>query len=265
MEKQANQETIGKAKEARNMKSIIIEDEKPAARYLLRLLQNQGIEPLVMLSSVKEAVDWFRQNPEPDLIFLDIQLGDGISFEIFEQVQPKSSIIFTTAYDEYAVKAFKFNSIDYLLKPINEIDLKRAIDKFNEKHTPVLWDAFQLKSLLINNFENKYRERFLVQIGSNLKTIETENISCFSSKNKGTYLCHENREYPIDQTLTELENQLNPKDFFRISRNAIVHLKFIENITTHSGNRFQLYMKNRKEDFIVSRERVNAFRQWLER
>src|SRR5690606_12323736 len=109
------------------MKSIIIEDEKPATRYFLRLLQNQDIEPLVMLISVNDAEDWFRLNPELDLIFLDIQLGDGISFEIFEQVQPKSSSIFTTAYDEYAVKAFKFNSIDYLLKPLNEMDLKRAI------------------------------------------------------------------------------------------------------------------------------------------
>lgn len=247
------------------MNSIIIEDEKPAARYLLRMLQNQGIEPLAMLHSVKEAVQWFKENPEPDLIFLDIQLGDGISFEIFEQVQPKSSIIFTTAYDEYALKAFKFNSIDYLLKPINEVDLKCAIAKFNEKNTPVLWDAFQLKSLLVNNFENKYRERFLVKIGSNLKTIETENISCFYSKNKGTYLSNENREYPIEQTLNDLESQLNPKDFFRISRNAIVNLRFIENITTHSGSRYQLFIKNVEEELIVSRERVNDFKIWLEK
>jgi len=246
------------------MRAIIIEDEKPAARYLLRLLQNQGIEPVVLLYSVKESIQWFRQNEEPDLIFLDIQLGDGVSFEIFENVQPKSSIIFTTAYDEYAIKAFKFNSIDYLLKPINEIDLKRAIAKFNEKHTPVFWDAHQLKSLLVNNFENKYRERFLIKIGSNLKTVETENISCFYSKNKGTYLFTENREYPIEQTLNDLESQLNPKDFFRISRNAIVNLKFIENITTHSGSRYQLVIKNVDEDLIVSRERVNDFKMWLE-
>lgn len=247
------------------MRSIIIEDEKPAARYLLRLLQKQGIEPLAMLHSVNESVSWLQQNTEPDLIFLDIQLGDGISFEIFEEVQPKSSIIFTTAYDEYALKAFKFNSIDYLLKPINELDLIRAIAKFREKHTPVLWDAFQLKSLLINNFDNKYRERFLVKIGSNLKTIETENISCFCSKNKGTYLYHENREYPIEQTLNELETQLNPKDFFRISRNAVVNLRFIENIATHSGSRYRLYIKNVDEELIVSRERVNEFKFWLEK
>src|SRR5690606_2473979 len=113
-------------------------------------------------------------NPEPELIFLDIQLGDGISFEIFEQIQPKSAIIFTTAYDEYAIKAFKFNSIDYLLKPINEIELKRAIEKFQSQISSSSWDVTQLKSLLSHNFENRYRERFLVRIGSNLKTLEVE-------------------------------------------------------------------------------------------
>src|SRR5690554_4623988 len=146
------------------MKTIIIEDEKPAARYLAKLLQDEGIVPLATLNSVKEAIEWFKINEEPDLIFLDIQLGDGISFEIFEEVQPKSSIIFTTAYDEYALKAFKFNSIDYLLKPINKTDLRRAINKFKERQTPVVWDAFQLQTLLLNNFDNRYRERFLVKV-----------------------------------------------------------------------------------------------------
>ena len=247
------------------MKTIIIEDEKPAARYLNRMLENLGIHPSAILNSVKESVQWLQENSEPDLIFLDIQLGDGISFEIFEKVQPKSSIIFTTAYDEYAIKAFKFNSIDYLLKPINEVDLSRAIIKFREQTKPVVWDAFQLKSMLSNNFENKFRERFLVKIGSNLKTIETENISCLYAKNKAVYLYTENREYPIEQTLSELESQLNPNDFFRISRNAIVNLKFIENIATHSGSRYQLFIKNVDEDLIVSRERVNDFKFWLEK
>ena len=247
------------------MKTIIIEDEKPAARYLLKLLQEEAIEPLAMLNSVKEAVKWFEQNEEPDLIFLDIQLGDGISFEIFEKVQPKSSIIFTTAYDDYALKAFKFNSIDYLLKPINKLDLRKAIAKFRERNQPMVWDAFQLQSLLSNNFENRYRERFLIKVGSNLKTLNIKNISCFYSKNKSTYLFSDNREYPIEQTLGDLETQLNPKDFFRISRNAIVHLKFIENISTHSGSRYQLFIKGVEEELIVSRERVNDFKMWLEK
>lgn len=247
------------------MKTIIIEDEKPAARYLVKLLQEEGIEPLAMLNSVKESIHWFENNQEPDLIFLDIQLGDGISFEIFEQVQPKSSIIFTTAYDEYALRAFKFNSIDYLLKPINKTDLRKAIAKYRERAHPVVWDAFQLKSLLTNNFESRYRERFLVKAGSNLKTISVENIGCFYSKNKGTYLFTENREYPIEQSLGDLESQLNPKDFFRISRNAIVNLSHIDHIITHSGSRYQLFVLGVDEEMIVSRERVNDFKLWLEK
>lgn len=246
------------------MKTIIIEDEKPAARYLVKLLQNEGIEPLAMLNSVKETINWFQNNEEPDLIFLDIQLGDGISFEIFEQVQPKSSIIFTTAYDEYAIKAFRFNSIDYLLKPINKIDLQNALTKYRQQKSPVAWDAFQLKSLLTNNFDNRYRERFLIKVGSNLKTIQTEEVRCFYSKNKASYLFTDSREYPMEQTLSDLESQLNPRDFFRISRNAIVNLKFIENITTHSGSRYQLFIRGVDEELVVSRERVNDFKTWLE-
>lgn len=247
------------------MKTIIIEDEKPAARYLVKLLQEEAIEPLAMLNSVKESVQWLTENEEPDLIFLDIQLGDGISFEIFEKVQPKSAIIFTTAYDEFALKAFKFNSIDYLLKPINKVDLRKAIAKFRERNQPMVWDAFQLQSLLVNNFENRYRERFLVKVGNNLKTLNVENIGCFYAKHKGTYLFTENREYPIEQTLGELESQLNPKDFFRISRNAVVNLKYIDHISTHSGSRYQLYVKGVEEELIVSRERVNDFKMWLEK
>lgn len=246
------------------MDFIIIEDEKPAARYLSRLLSKLGWEPRAVLNSVKESIKWFSENEEPELIFLDIQLGDGLSFEIFETVQPKSAIIFTTAFDEYAIKAFKLNSVDYLLKPINENELKTAIEKYKSQNATVSWDVMQLKSLLSQNFDNKYRERFLVRIGSNLKTIEVENVSCFYSKNKSTYLFVESREYPIDSTLTDLENQLNPKDFFRISRNTLVHLKYIDNIVSHSGNRYQLKIKGVEEELIVSRERVNDFKQWLE-
>lgn len=248
-----------------NLSCIIIEDEKPAARYLTRLLQNLDIEPKAVLNGVRESIRWLQEHDEPDLIFLDIQLGDGVSFEIFEEVQPKSSIIFTTAYDEYALKAFKFNSIDYLLKPILETDLKRALEKFKANQKPVFWDSYQLKSLLINNFENKYRERFLVRAGNILKTIQVQDIACFYAKNKGTYLFTENREYPIEQTLGDLETQLDPSDFFRVSRNAIVNLRLVENIVSYTGNRYQLHLKNVNEEIIVSRERVNDFKQWLEK
>lgn len=243
---------------------IIIEDEKPAARYLMRLLQKNNLEAMAVLNSVKASMAWLAENPAPDLIFLDIQLGDGISFEIFEHFQPKSAIIFTTAFDEYALRAFKFNSIDYLLKPIQENDLVAALNKFKANTKPTHWDVFQLQSILQQNLENKYRERFLIQIGSHLKTIETEKISCFYAHEKSTYLWTEKRAYPIEQSLGELDNQLTPKDFFRISRNAIVHLKFIEKITHHSGSRYQIHMIDREETFIVSRERVQDFKIWLE-
>lgn len=246
------------------MNCVIIEDEKPAARYLERLLNKQNISPIAILNSVREAVEWFESNPDPDLIFLDIQLGDGLSFEIFEKTQPKSAIIFTTAFDEYAIRAFKFNSIDYLLKPINEIELKNAIQKFNQNKTETEIDLLKLKDLISQNFESKYRERFLVSAGNNLKTIETNQICCFYSKDKTSYLFTENREYPIDQSLNELNIQLDPKNFFRISRNAIVNLRYIEKIKTHSGSRFIIEIKNVVEELIVSRERVNDFKNWLE-
>lgn len=246
------------------MNCIIIEDEKPAARYLERMLQKQGIKPSAVLNSVKQSVEWFKNHPEPELIFLDIQLGDGISFEIFEQIQPKCAIIFTTAYDEYALKAFKFNSIDYLLKPIQENELINALHKFNEHKGAVSWDLLKLKEMLIQNFDNKYRERFLVRAGNNLRTIETQSISCFYSKDKSTYLITEDRQFPVDASLNELETQLNPNDFFRINRNAIVHLKFINKIKAHSGSRFILQVHKMTEEFIVSRERINDFKNWLE-
>lgn len=246
------------------MNCIIIEDEAVAARRLNKLIEHNGIQVLAELHSVQESIDWFKQNGEPDLIFLDIQLGDGISFEIFEEIQPKSAIIFTTAYDEYALRAFKFNSIDYLLKPIQEKELVKAIDKFKNMQQPqISFSPLQIQQLLQANFESKYRERFLVKIGQKLKTIETENISLFYSENKGTYIQTENRNYLIDNSLEELEEQMNPNQFYRISRKALVHLPFIEEIVSHSGSRLLLTMQGSKEKWIVSRERVQDFKIWL--
>lgn len=247
------------------MNCIIIEDEKPAARHLSRLLGKLEIEPAAVLNSVAESVEWFRVNPDPDLIFLDIQLGDGISFEIFEEVQPKSAIIFTTAYDNYALRAFKLNSIDYLLKPISEKDLKTAIEKFRQHHQPLIGDLSQLKSLLSQNFESPYRERFLVKVGNILKTLSTDEISGFISQEKATWVLWNNREYSIESSLSDLEKELSPKEFFRISRNAIVNLKFIEKISAYSGSRYSINLKNRADNLIVSRERVSDFKNWLER
>ena len=169
------------------MTTIIIEDEKPAARLLQRKLEKLNIPVGVLLHSVEESIDWFSKNEHPDLIFLDIQLSDGLSFEIFEhfvsaQCVIKSAVIFTTAYDEYALRAFKLNSIDYLLKPIDEDDLEIAVAKFNmraPKQETVQLDFEQIKKMLTNPFEKNYKKRFTVKIGQHLKVIAIDEIECF--------------------------------------------------------------------------------------
>jgi len=173
------------------MHVIIIEDEKPSARRLQRMLQSLDLKAEVMLHSVEESIDWFQNNEHPDLIFLDIQLSDGLSFEIFETIEIKSAIIFTTAYDEYALQAFKLNSIDYLLKPIDDDDLATAVKKYKER-TPqkqaVTLDFNDIKKLLINPIDREYKKRFSVKVGQHLKLINIDEIECFYSENKGTYL-----------------------------------------------------------------------------
>ena len=250
------------------MTTIIIEDEKPAARLLHRKLEKLKIEVGVMLHSVEEAIDWFSKNEHPDLIFLDIQLSDGLSFEIFEKVTIKSAIIFTTAYDEYALRAFKLNSIDYLLKPIDEDDLEAAISKFEvrfPKQEMVQLDFNQIKKMLANPFEKIYKKRFTVKIGQHLKVISTEEIECFFSENKGTYIhTFDNRDYLIETALEVLEQELDSKDFFRISRKFIIPLSSIKEIVVYSNSRLRLVLPSYKaEEVIVSREKVSDFKNWI--
>ncbi|MFA5555947.1 MAG: LytTR family DNA-binding domain-containing protein [Flavobacteriaceae bacterium] len=247
------------------MNVIIIEDEKPAARLLSRKLEKLNISVNQMLHSVEESLKWFSENSPPDLIFLDIQLSDGLSFEIFEQFPVKSAIIFTTAYDQYALRAFKLNSIDYLLKPIDEKELTNAVEKFRERvNKKAGLDLQWIKSLLISE-EKQYKERFSVKVGLQLKIIITPEIECFFSENKGTYIhTTENRNYLIDSTLEQLENELNPKEFFRVSRKFIIGLKAIKEIQVYSNSRLKIILNTYKEDeIIVSRERVADFKNWI--
>ena len=254
------------------MTTIIIEDEKPAARLLQRKLEKLNIQVGVMLHSVEEALEWFSKNEHPDLIFLDIQLSDGLSFEIFEKVEIKSAVIFTTAYDEYALRAFKLNSIDYLLKPIDEDDLEIAVAKFKsllpkqELQTQSLGIDFeQIKRRLTNPFEKNYKKRFTVKIGQHLKVISIDEIECFFSENKGTYLhTFDNRNYLIECTLELLEQELDPGDFFRISRKFIIPLKAIKEIVLYSNSRLKVILPSfKEEDVIVSREKVSDFKTWI--
>lgn len=163
------------------MKIIIIEDEKPAARLLKRRVEKLGYEITEMLHSVEESVSWLESNSHPDLIFMDIQLSDGLSFEIVNQVELSSAIIFTTAYDEYVLKAFKLNSIDYLLKPVDEEELKFALSKFEkQQQSASTLDILEIKKLFTTTqTEKKYKERFSIKIGTSIKIVETENVECF--------------------------------------------------------------------------------------
>src|SRR5690606_26521074 len=247
------------------MKVIIIEDEKPSARRLQRMLVNLGMETQIMLHSVEESIRWFSSNSHPDLIFLDIQLSDGLSFEIFDKLAIESAIIFTTAYDEYALKAFKLNSVDYLMKPIDDEELQAAIEKYKRNRGPQALDLSHLKALL-NLSPVEYKRRFTVQVGQHLKLISSEEISCFYSENKGTYL-HSigNRSNLLETSLDKLEPELDPAEFFRVNRQFIVKLTNIADIVTYSNQRLEVKLKDYKDQqIIVSRERDMAIKEWLE-
>jgi len=251
------------------MTTIIIEDEKPAARRLARLLAELNLSVSVMLHSVEESIAWFKGNEHPDLIFLDIQLSDGLSFEIFDEVAIKSAVIFTTAYDEYALQAFKLNSIDYLLKPIDDEDLEIAVKKYKSlKPAPqkLALDFDDIKKLLINPLEREFKKRFTVRVGQHLKIINADEVECFYSENKGTYAATiDGRNYLLDTTLEQLETELEPKIFFRVSRKFYININHINDIISYTNSRLQIKLNTFSEqDIIVSRERVRDFKLWLE-
>jgi len=251
------------------MNVLIIEDEKPSARRLKRMLEKLDVRVNEMLHSVEESINWFNSNSHPDLIFLDIQLSDGLSFEIFDEIDIKSAIIFTTAFDEYALQAFKLNSIDYLLKPIDEEELQSAVDKYKilkPQSQNVQLNFEDIKKLLINPLEREYKKRFTTKIGQHLKMITVDEIECFYSENKGTY-AHtiKGRNYLLDTTLEKLEDELSPEIFFRISRKFYININAIKDIISYTNSRLQLKLNNYSEhDIIVARERVKEFKLWLE-
>ncbi|RMB56090.1 DNA-binding response regulator [Dokdonia sinensis] len=252
------------------MKVLIIEDEKPSARRLNRMLSELDVHVDTMLHSVEEAVNWFQKNTHPDLIFLDIQLSDGLSFEIFDVVKVESAIIFTTAFDEYALQAFKLNSVDYLLKPIDDEDLQKAVTKFKNripKQQDVSLNFEDIRKLLgANPVEREYKKRFTTKIGSHIKMINVDEVECFYSENKGTYAATtDNRNYLLDSTLELLENDLEPQTFFRVSRKFYVNINAIKDIIAYTNSRLEIKLNNWSEQqIIVSRERVKDFKVWLE-
>lgn len=251
------------------MTTIIIEDEKPAARLLQRKLEKIDVEVQTMLHSVQESIEWFSKNNHPDLIFLDIQLSDGLSFEIFEKVDIKSAIIFTTAFDAYALKAFKLNSVDYLLKPIDEDELQIAVSKFKsnlpKSPTTLNLNFDDIKKMLQNPFDRTFKNRFTVKIGQSIKVITIEEVECFFSENKGTYIhTIDNRNYLIDGAMELLEQELDPKNFFRISRKFIIPLVSIKEIQVYSNSRLKIILPTfRSDEVIVAREKVQEFKTWI--
>ena len=244
------------------IKTVIIEDEKPAARKLERML---GLFPdlqiVANLESVEEAVEWFSGNVHPQLIFSDIVLGDGLSFDIFDKISTKAFIIYTTAFDQYTLKAFKLNSIDYLLKPIMEEDLQGAIEKFKSFiPSDQVINSSDIKQLIKK--EKTVLSRILVKIGYNLKIVQTQEVSCFFSENKIVYLQTQERIYPSDFTLDELEDVLDEKKFFRVNRQFIINSDYIKNIHTSPNYKVELEFQP-QEEITVSRDRVKDFKDWL--
>ncbi|MBS9766189.1 MAG: response regulator transcription factor [Flavobacteriaceae bacterium] len=245
------------------MKALIIEDEIPSARRLERLLLQFEVEIVAKLSSVKQSVKWLKENEQPDILFLDIHLSDGLCFLIFEQVEVHSRIIFTTAYSDYSIKAFQYNSLSYLLKPIKEMELKNAMEKavaYTQKEALFK----QLKSLITNDITTKYKRTFTVKNGTKIKIIKEEEIVCFYSFDNATFIRTADFTGIINYSLSILETEINPNLFFRVNRSFIVQKNTIKEIVSYPNSRLQLQLNGYNErEIIVSRERVKEFREWI--
>lgn len=251
------------------MKVIIIEDEKLSADHLQLLLKKivPDLEVITVIDSVRQSVILLKNGLKADLIFLDIHLADDISFTIFNEVEIDMPIIFTTAYNEYALKAFEVNSIDYLLKPIALTELERALAKFSKLNYNVKNDAIQQLESSYRNLQTQYKTRFLVKSGSNIESIKTDAIHHFTTIDGISFLVnHQGKKYPVDFTLDHLEGILPPNDFFRINRKTIIHINAIQKLNTFYNSRLVVtgdYLS--AEGGIVSRDRVPDFKAWLDK
>ena len=247
---------------------MIIEDEAIAAVQLKRLLQqvDATIEATATLETVEDSINWLSENPAPDLIFMDIQLDDGICFEIFEAVKVTSPIIFTTAYDQFAIRAFKVNSVDYLLKPITAEVLYTAVEKYRSVFSPRR-DLSEQVWQLSRQLAPQYKTRFFVNIGAHFQSVTTQDIRCFFIEERCTFLKTVNgKKYFTDYSLEQIQNKVDPSLFFRINRNHIIHIEAITDITSYSAYRLKVKLKlPDMAELIVSRDWVAAFKEWLGR
>jgi DNA-binding LytR/AlgR family response regulator len=251
------------------MNILIVENERPAADKLKRLLAkiDKSIIVLDVIETTEEAINRLQERPQPDLILMDIQLDDGLCFEIFETINVEAPVIFTTAYDEYTLRAFKVNSIDYLLKPVEEESLKNALAKYKKLYNDK--DLFKRDfSQLLNEFRNQYKSRFLIKIGEKFRSVQTGEISHFHINERNVFLSdYQGKDYGLDYSLEQLQSVLDPRKFFRINRECIVNIEAITLMYSYSANRLQLTLKNgEKSDlYVVSRDKVTAFKKWIDK
>ncbi|MCA0237249.1 MAG: LytTR family DNA-binding domain-containing protein [Bacteroidetes bacterium] len=257
------------------MRTFLVEDEPLAVKKLIRLLEevDPSIEILGTAGSIRGAVEWLEKNPAPDLIFLDIELSDGQSFEIFQRTEVKSPVIFVTSYDEYALQAFRVNSVDYLLKPVQRDDLSRALGKYKEMKTRFAGDTSaapqldKLLDLLRAQAEpaQAYRRRFLVKHAQRYVSVEVSDIAYFWSEGRVNFFkTLAGQRYIVEYTMDELEAALDPRDWFRISRQYILSVSSVSQIHPYFGNRLKLHLKPEEpQEATVSREKVNDFKVWL--
>jgi DNA-binding LytR/AlgR family response regulator len=248
------------------MNILIIEDEELAAERLSKIVSEIVPEARIAdsLPTVKSSVKWFETHPMPDLILMDINLADGSSFEIFKKIKVTAPVIFITAYDQYAIDAFKVNSIDYILKPVKKESLKAAMDKYLELKSGASYNMAQLLLQMMGN-KKDYQKRIIIRFGENIKMIEVKDVAYFYTEDKINYLCtHSGLRYPIDFNLDELENLVDPSEFFRINRQVIVNITSIEKMLAWSKSRVKLILKPATDmETIVSTDRSPHFKEWL--
>lgn len=250
------------------MNVLIVENEKPAIDGLTSLLRKIDGNMIIMgtTESVESTMNWLHVNPAPDLIFMDIQLDDGLCFELFESMKLDTPVIFTTAYDAYMLTAFKVNSVDYLLKPIEESSLRRAIDKFKSIHCkgPVMNDVLRQ---LLKEMNKGYKSRFLIKVGEHYKSVHDAEISCFYILERATFIrTFANKDYLLDYSLDYLQKIIDPDQFFRINRNCIVNINAIIDMISYSSSRLSLKLNNQPvEDLIVSKDKVSEFKKWIDK
>lgn len=252
------------------MNILIIEDEPHAAERLISLIKQQmPVHVLAELDTITRSVTWLQKNPAPDLIFMDIQLADGLSFQIFEQVNVRTPVIFTTAYNEYALKAFKVNSIDYLLKPIDAGELQVALSKWKGLTSQTTAPDKMMESITyaMQMLTKKYKERFVLKVGEHLRTVEVGDVLFFYSQEKTTFAhTRDGRKSILDFTLDQLEELLDPRAFFRINRKYIISMSALQEMIHHTNSRLRVKLKGSDDpDIIVARERVQDFKNWLDR